>query len=153
MRIACVIFIIFIFNYLNLFSQNNFDNLKSKCDLQKYEYMIVVFIDPGNCSKCEIVPQWLIQCISQRIHYRKFKPIALLRVNRDKELKQVSSRINWNGPVARDDRELKKQLNITLSSDFAVIDHTGKLIFEANTSDPKQKSDDLCEEAFLSIVK
>lgn len=153
MRLINVIIIIIISNYTNIFAQNDFDKLKSQCDLQKYEYMIVVFIDPGNCVKCEIVPQWLIQCVSQRVHYRRFKPIALLRVNRDKELKQVSSRISWSGPVARDDHELKKQLKIKLSSDFAIIDHTGKLIFEGNTADPNQKSDDLCEEAFLALVK
>lgn len=153
MRIAIVIIIVGIFNYINVLSQNDFNKLKSTCDLQRYEYMIVVFIDPGNCVKCEIVPQWMIQCVSQRIHYRKFKSLALLRVNRDKELKQVSSRISWNGSVARDDQELKKELKIKASSDFAIIDHKGKLIYEANTTDLNQQADDLCEEAYMKILK
>ncbi|MBS4000282.1 MAG: hypothetical protein KGZ71_07350, partial [Desulfobulbaceae bacterium] len=91
--------------------------------------------------------------VSQRVHYRKFKPIAMVKVNREKELKQVSSRISWDGPLARDDNELKKQLKINASTDFVIIDYKGKLIFEVNTSNSNVKSDDMCEEAFKAVVK
>lgn len=152
MRLISIISLFVGLTFISAFSQNNFEKLKSKCNLQKYEYMVVVFIDPGNCVKCEIIPQWLIQCVSQRVHYRKFKPIAMVKVNREKELKQVSSRISWDGPLARDDNELKKQLKINASTDFAIIDYKGKLIFEVNTSNSNVKSDDMCEEAFKAVV-
>ncbi len=153
MRLTIIILSFVVMPFINSFSQNNFEKLKSKCDLKKYEYMIVVFVEPGNCVKCEILPQWLIQCVSQRVYYRKFNSIALLAVNREKELKQISRRISWDGLIARDDNELKKQLKISGSSDFAIIDYKGKLIFEVSTLNEKAKSDEMCEQAVKAVVK
>lgn len=153
MRLTIIILFFVVMSFINTLSQNNFEKLKSKCDLKKYEYMIVIFIEPGNCEKCEILPQWLIKCVSQRVYYRNFKTIALLEVNREKELKQVSRRISWDGLITRDDNELKKQLKINGSSDFAIIDYKGKLIFEVSTLYEKAKSDDMCEQAVKAVVK
>lgn len=120
--------IICIIAMLLLVQQSLFEQLSKKCDLKNDEYMVVVFQTPSLCVKCFIEPMKIIEVIQNESPVKDLKIIALVRVDREIELKVFQKENDWKYFMFADDGTAYKQLGIKGTSMMAILNTKGQVI-------------------------
>lgn len=104
------------------YSQNQMlDTLKSITNIQKDEFLLITYQNPSTCIKCYIEPFELINSIDNQKGSRKFKYIALVRCDRDIELKVFARETGWKYYVYRDDGSAKEKLKASSKAIITII--------------------------------
>ncbi len=122
--------LICVISLILLAQQSLFEQLSEKCDLKKHEFLVVTFQTPSSCVKCFIEPMKIIEIIKNESSDKPLKIIALVRVDREIELKVFQRENDWKYPMFVDDGNARKQLGIKGTSMIAILNAKGKIVEE-----------------------
>lgn len=111
-------------------NQTLFEELKEKCELSKNEFLIVIFQTPGNCVKCFIEPMDIVESITKNSTDINYKLMALVRVDREIELKVFKKENDWEHYMFVDDGNARKDLGAKGIAMMIILDSRGKIIAE-----------------------
>jgi hypothetical protein len=111
-------------------NQTLFEQLKEKCELRDGEYLIVIFQAPGTCVKCFIEPMDLVESIRKNAPNINYKLLALVRVDREIELKVFKKENDWEHYMFVDDGNARKELGAKGTAMMIILDSRGKIMAE-----------------------
>ncbi len=111
-------------------NQTLFEQLKEKCELNKGEYLFVIFQYPGTCVKCFIEPTDLVESIAKNAPDINYKLLALVRVDREIELKVFKKENDWEHYMFVDDGNARKDLGAKGIAMMIILDSRGKIMAE-----------------------
>ncbi|MFH1050359.1 MAG: hypothetical protein V1779_05435 [bacterium] len=122
------------FSTLNSHS-NLFNKLKEKSSLKKDEYLIVIYFQIGNCPKCLIEPFEIINQIEKSKKVGNVKFIALVRCDREIELKVFIRETDWKYYTFLDDGTARNNLGGEPSSIVTILNYKGNNILNCNNKE------------------
>lgn len=129
-------FLVYTIIVCNLLSMDNslFDKLKSRTELNQDELLFVTYLNPMTCAKCYIGVEELIAFIEKNKGSKKVKYLALVKVDREIELKAFKRDSGWEYYLFADDGDFYKKLDAKESTVLSVLNSFGKNIFNLNSS-------------------
>lgn len=105
-----------------------FSKLKEITELEKDENLIVLFQANGNCQKCYTIPMNTIYSLVRDSVLKECRLVALVRCDRDLEVKIFTKKYKWEHYVDRDDGTARKKLGAGNKTSIMVFDFDGKLL-------------------------
>lgn len=109
-------------------NQNYFNKLKKVVNLQEDEQLIVMYQDIGSCVKCYLRPMQIIENLQKKGVVKKFKLLALVKCDRDIELKIYKRQHSWKYFMYRDDGDGYKRLNAKKRTSISIFNYKGMKI-------------------------
>lgn len=104
------------------FSYSNYiEKLKHVANARSDDYILVFYFEMSNCAKCFIEPYIIIDKLLLDKSIQQFKIIALIRCDRDIELRIFKNEYKWKYAIFRDDGNARKNLGASEESIITVI--------------------------------
>jgi hypothetical protein len=107
-----------------------YEVLKEKSCLHQGESLVITYQNIGACDKCIYQAMSEIEYLLKKKEIRKFKIIALIRCEREIELRIFKDKYNWKNYIYLDRGYSRKKLNLRESSNIAIFDFKGNKIVE-----------------------
>ncbi len=136
-----------IFVVVSLFAITTSDNktkLNEAVKLKPDEILIITILNPDNCNVITMMQSSIIQCIDKH-KLSKIQILGLFTVRREKELKAAVKKAEWEFPALLLKEFEPHKHGIDASSNMAILDYDGNLLYHTNTNS-FTSSEDLCEE-------
>ena len=118
--------------FLMLISANTsiFENVKQETKLQDDEYVIAVYQSAQACVKCYFQPMEIIDEVMKGLKETdKIKILAFVLCRRKKEMKVFKKHYDWKHYMVMDNKNVRRQIGIDLSSAITVFNSSGDIIF------------------------
>ncbi len=127
--------IIFV-GFINLYAQSNlFVQLKEKTALKQNEFLVIAYFQLGNCSKCLIEPFEIINQIEKSRKATKVKFVALVKCDREIELKIFTRESDWKYFTYVDDGTARNNLGAEPSAIVSILNYNGTNILNCKKDD------------------
>jgi len=134
-----ILLLIIICLCVNLNAQSNlFKQIKEKTGLKQNEYLVITYFQLGNCPKCLIEPSEIINHIENSKKAESVKFVALVRCDREIELKVFKRETDWKYFLFVDDGSSRKQLGAEPSTIVTIINYKGTNILNCNNGEIKK---------------
>ena len=103
--------------------------LVQAAELKEGEIAIAAFVNPGECSKCELSTNALFTWTKQNVPNRiKVKTLAMIPCNRDVELEAYRKAYPTYDYMLRSTKELRDLLNVPTTTRLVILDAKGDVI-------------------------
>lgn len=96
--------------------------------VEKNEILIITFVTPGECLKCNIMLASTFTWLEKKIPKRKPKFVGLIDCQREIELKQCAKEYPMFDRLLMDQENMRSQIRIDKTVRIVVFDHTGKIL-------------------------
>lgn len=113
-----------------------FQELKARRHLGSDQILVLLFLNPGECVKCVDGFDQTFECLKQRAKTQKrLQVLALLRVDREAELREFVSDYQWDLPIESDYGQARHLLGLPSDTRLAVFDGSGNLLGTVSNAD------------------
>jgi hypothetical protein len=113
-----------------------FQELKARRHLGDSQILVLLFLNPGECVKCVDGFDQTFECLKQRTNSQKrLQVLALLRVDREAELREFVSDYQWDLPIESDYGQDRPRLGLSSDTRLAVFDGSGNLLGTVGNAD------------------
>ena len=126
-----ILLIIVLFSAYAGVNNDYYEVIKKKSGLKEGEYLAVIYFDNITCAKCYLEPLEIVKQVREKNKNIILKIIALVKCDRDIELKVFKKRIKWEEPLHRDDGNAKKNLGAYESALLTVVNFEGDKLVHA----------------------
>ncbi|MEM5872027.1 MAG: hypothetical protein QW051_04095 [Candidatus Aenigmatarchaeota archaeon] len=111
---------------LSLISKNNvFQKIQNTVEYKGNDLIFAIFLNLGDCQKCIQIPLSLYECSLRNIDKTndslKFKKLAIVKSNREVELKRFRKIYNWDGYCFFNDGSVQKELGLPNNVWFSIF--------------------------------
>jgi hypothetical protein len=131
MGLIKIIFFLLIFSSNALLANNKyFDRLKNTTNLKEDEQLVIIYQDIGNCIKCYLKPLDQVKSLKIDGKIKKYKLIAMVRCERDIELKIYKKQTQWKDYLYKEDGSSRSLLGVKTTTTIVVLDYFGNIQIE-----------------------
>ena len=99
-----------------------------KVSLKKNGIVVIAFVTPGECTKCNIALSSSFAWMKEKMPNRQIKFAGFVTCQREIELKQHIPKFPMFDLLLMNDGDIQKRLKIPLTSRAVVCDHEGNLL-------------------------
>ncbi len=123
---------LFFITYFSVFAfdYDYFDEIKKSVKLKENEELVIIFQNIGFCKKCYLKPMDQVEKLRKEGSIDKFKLLALVRCERNKELKIYKRTYDWKNYLYRDDGNGREKLECSTDTYLVAFDYQGRKIVE-----------------------
>ena len=122
-------------------AQNNyFNEIIAHTDLKADELLVITHQNPATCVKCYIEPMDIIREIELIKSRRKLKVkfLAIVRCDREIELKVFKREVGWNYYMLVDDGNSMRKLNLQAKTIISIFNSEGKSLLNLSGGKPRE---------------
>ncbi len=112
---------------ISALSRNSlFNEIAKLSGLNENEFLLVVYLNPATCVKCYIEPFDIINYIEKNKRKAKFKYLAMVKCDREIELKVFKRETGWKYYSYVDDGTSLKKLGGEGKTVISILNHNGE---------------------------
>ncbi|MBL7988042.1 MAG: hypothetical protein JNJ94_08270 [Chlorobi bacterium] len=134
MKLTASILIIALLHILSVCGQSSYSvsnpiqEAIRKLSLKKDDVVVIAFVIPGECVKCNLALSSALTWVNEKISKRKIKSIGFVACQREIELKQHAPHFPMFDLLLMDDGGIKEQMKIPLATRVVICDHNGNIL-------------------------
>ena len=109
-------------------TSNPFQEIIRKTSIKKGDIVVIAFLIPGECVKCNLTLSSAFIWIKEKMVKRKAKFVGFISCHRQIELKEHAPHFPMFDLLLMDDGDIRQQMGIASTARAVVCDHSGKVL-------------------------